>query len=173
MERRHGPADSSASGNLHETGPRSHVGTAYRHSPATTCARGDTSSVGPGRAARPSPPRREHRVGGEPRRNTRGPSKAIRHSSGPGLESGSRRSSTRGQSPASALLSGTAYAFGDSPTTSCAARRSASTMLSSLATPFHAMSKAVPWSTEVRTIGRPRVTVTLRSNPWVLIGMCP
>lgn len=55
----------------------------------------------------------------------------------------------------------------------CAANWTASTKLSSLATPCQAMSKAVPWSTDVRTMGSPSVTVTLRSKPWVLMGMCP
>ena len=55
----------------------------------------------------------------------------------------------------------------------CAASRIASTRLSSFATPCQAMSNAVPWSTDVRTMGNPRVTVTLRSKPWVLIGMWP
>ena len=37
-------------------------------------------------------------------------------------------------------------------------------MLSSLAIPFPAISKAVPWSTDVRMIGRPRVTLTPESK---------
>ncbi len=40
------------------------------------------------------------------------------------------------------------------------ATSSASTMLSWLATPFHARSNAVPWSTETRRKGRPTVTFT-------------
>jgi hypothetical protein len=36
----------------------------------------------------------------------------------------------------------------------------ASMRLSSLAMSLPAMSKAVPWSTDVRMIGRPRVTLT-------------
>ena len=40
--------------------------------------------------------------------------------------------------------------------------RIASVMPKGLARPCQAMSKAVPWSTEVRTKGRPRVTDTVR-----------
>jgi hypothetical protein len=55
--------------------------------------------------------------------------------------------------------------------TSCAATSIASTMLWALATPLPAMSNAVPWSTEVRTIGRPRVTLTPESALiWPLLG---
>lgn len=45
-----------------------------------------------------------------------------------------------------------------------AANLIASTMLSSLATPFPAISKAVPWSTLVRIIGSPTVTFTPSSK---------
>ncbi len=38
----------------------------------------------------------------------------------------------------------------------------ASFMLTGLAMPFQAMSKAVPWSTEVRMKGSPKVTLTVR-----------
>ena len=38
------------------------------------------------------------------------------------------------------------------------------------AVPFHAMSNAVPWSTEVRTIGNPSVTFTPSSNASSFIG---
>ena len=48
---------------------------------------------------------------------------------------------------------------------SLAASSIASTILVSSANPCHAMSKAVPWPTDVRTIGSPGVTVTLRSKP--------
>src|SRR6185436_20618542 len=41
-----------------------------------------------------------------------------------------------------------------------AATRIASTMLSGLAVPLPARSKAVPWSTETRRMGRPTVTLT-------------
>ena len=37
----------------------------------------------------------------------------------------------------------------------CSATSIAASMLASLAAPVPAMSKAVPWSTEVRMIGRP------------------
>ena len=49
----------------------------------------------------------------------------------------------------------------------------ASTMLTALATPFQAMSKAVPWSTEVRMNGIPRVTLTVRSKSSGLGGDVP
>ena len=39
----------------------------------------------------------------------------------------------------------------------------ASSMLSGLAMPFQARSKAVPWSTETRRNGRPTVTLTPES----------
>ena len=39
----------------------------------------------------------------------------------------------------------------------------ASTMLSALAMPFQARSKAVPWSTETRRNGNPTVTLTPES----------
>ena len=45
-----------------------------------------------------------------------------------------------------------------------AARSMASTRLASLAIPLPAMSKAVPWSTEVRMMGRPTVTLTPSSK---------
>src|SRR4029077_5915273 len=46
--------------------------------------------------------------------------------------------------------------------TSRAASRTASIRLEGSAIPRPAMSKAVPWSTEVRMIGRPSVTLTAR-----------
>ena len=46
-------------------------------------------------------------------------------------------------------------------------------MLTWLALPVPAMSKAVPWSTEVRSIGRPSETLTAVSNATSLIGMWP
>ena len=45
--------------------------------------------------------------------------------------------------------------------------------LAGLARPFPAMSKAVPWSGEVRTNGRPSVTLTPSSKASVLTGMRP
>lgn len=47
----------------------------------------------------------------------------------------------------------------------------ASIRLVALATPFPAMSKAVPWSGDVRTKGRPSVTFTPRSKAIVLMGI--
>ena len=41
------------------------------------------------------------------------------------------------------------------------------------ATPCQAMSNAVPWSTDVRMIGRPSVTLTPVSNASSFIGPCP
>src|SRR5215207_11361286 len=52
-----------------------------------------------------------------------------------------------------------------------AARRSAAMRLSGRATPLPAMSKAVPWSGEVRMKGSPRVTFTPSSKAMVLIGI--
>lgn len=46
-------------------------------------------------------------------------------------------------------------------------------MLWGSASPRQAMSKAVPWSTEVRTMGSPRATVTLHSKPCTLMAMWP
>ena len=43
--------------------------------------------------------------------------------------------------------------------------------LAGLARPFPAISKAVPWSGEVRTNGRPSVTLTPSSKASVLTGM--
>ena len=48
-----------------------------------------------------------------------------------------------------------------------------STMLVWSATPLPAISKAVPWSTEARTKGNPRLTLTLSSKPCTLIGYVP
>ena len=45
--------------------------------------------------------------------------------------------------------------------------------LAGLARPFPAISKAVPWSGEVRTNGRPSVTLTPSSKASVLTGMRP
>src|SRR5690606_37505589 len=52
-----------------------------------------------------------------------------------------------------------------------AARSRAAESEAALALPVPAMSNAVPWSVEVRTNGRPRVTFTARSNANVLMGM--
>src|SRR6185437_11185980 len=52
-----------------------------------------------------------------------------------------------------------------------AASRRAATRLDGLARPVPAMSKAVPWSGEVRMNGRPSVTLTPSSNASVLIGI--
>jgi hypothetical protein len=52
-----------------------------------------------------------------------------------------------------------------------AASSRASAKLEALARPFPAISKAVPWSGEVRMKGRPRVTLTPVSNPRVLMGI--
>ena len=54
-----------------------------------------------------------------------------------------------------------------------AARRMASTMLTSLAIPVPAISMAVPWSTEVRRMGIPAVTAMVRSKSSVLVAMWP
>jgi tetratricopeptide (TPR) repeat protein len=53
------------------------------------------------------------------------------------------------------------------------ARRRASSIACSLALPLPAISKAVPWSGEVRTIGRPSVTFTPSWKATVLIGARP
>ena len=50
---------------------------------------------------------------------------------------------------------------------------SAAIRLAGLATPFPAMSNAVPWSGEVRTNGRPSVTLTPSSKASVLTGIRP
>ena len=52
-----------------------------------------------------------------------------------------------------------------------AARRIAAIRLAGSARPLPAMSKAVPWSGEVRTNGRPSVTLTAWSKASVLIGI--
>src|ERR1700728_1668144 len=52
-----------------------------------------------------------------------------------------------------------------------APRRSAAIKLVASARPLPAMSNAVPWSGEVRTKGRPSVTLTAWSNASVLIGI--
>src|ERR1700758_4048284 len=52
-----------------------------------------------------------------------------------------------------------------------AARRNAAIRLAGLARPVPAMSKAVPWSGEVRMKGRPSVTLTASSKASVLIGI--
>ena len=54
-----------------------------------------------------------------------------------------------------------------------AASRNASIRLVGLASPLPAMSNAVPWSGEVRTNGRPSVTLTPVSKASVLAGMRP
>ncbi len=48
--------------------------------------------------------------------------------------------------------------------------RTASIKLDGSATPCQAMSKAVPWATLVRTIGRPSVTLTAQFEPHGLEG---
>src|ERR1700745_3750352 len=53
----------------------------------------------------------------------------------------------------------------------CAASRKAAIRLAGLARPVPAISKAVPWSGEVRMNGNPRVTLTASSNASVLIGI--
>jgi hypothetical protein len=52
-----------------------------------------------------------------------------------------------------------------------AASRNAAIRLDGLARPVPAMSKAVPWSGEVRMNGNPRVTLTASSKASVLIGI--
>ena len=59
------------------------------------------------------------------------------------------------------------------PATIRAASSSALTRLVVEATPVQAMSNAVPWSTDVRTIGRPRATFTPDSKSSSFDGMCP
>ena len=59
------------------------------------------------------------------------------------------------------------------PATIRAATRTASIRLDGSASPFQAMSNAVPCATLVRTIGSPSVTLTARSNPTVLSAMWP
>ena len=54
-----------------------------------------------------------------------------------------------------------------------AASRSASIRLAGLASPLPAMSNAVPWSGDVRTNGRPSVTLTPVSNARVFAGIRP
>ena len=54
-----------------------------------------------------------------------------------------------------------------------AARVTAATMLDASATPWPAMSKAVPWSTDVRMIGRPSVTLTDEPKASSLTGIRP
>src|SRR5215208_1372041 len=67
-------------------------------------------------------------------------------------------------------LQGTWYLV---PFASCAASLIASIRLEGSAVPVPAMSNAVPWSTDVRTIGRPRVTLTARPKATSLIGINP
>src|SRR3712207_1176757 len=55
----------------------------------------------------------------------------------------------------------------------CAAWRSASTMLPTSTFPVPAMSKAVPWSTEVRMTGSPTLMLTPASMPRTLTGPWP
>ncbi len=52
-----------------------------------------------------------------------------------------------------------------------AASCNAAIRLDGLALPVPAMSKAVPWSGEVRMNGSPSVTLTASSNAMVLIGI--
>src|SRR5687768_17309233 len=54
-----------------------------------------------------------------------------------------------------------------------AASFTASNMLVGLAFPRQAISNAVPWSTDVRIIGKPRVTFTPRSKASILRGIRP
>ncbi len=54
---------------------------------------------------------------------------------------------------------------------SSAASLSAAARLDGSAMPLPAMSKAVPWSGEVRTKARPRVTLTVSANARVLAGI--
>ncbi len=54
-----------------------------------------------------------------------------------------------------------------------AASRIASIMLTALALFCHAMSNAVPWSTDVRKIGIPHVTAIVRSKSSVFVAICP
>src|SRR5690606_22085756 len=54
-----------------------------------------------------------------------------------------------------------------------AAMRMAASREDSLAWPVPAMSKAVPWSTDVRNQGSPTVTLTPRSRWTALNGICP
>src|SRR5690606_2536000 len=54
---------------------------------------------------------------------------------------------------------------------SLSASRMAARKLAVEPLPLPAISKAVPWSGEVRTIGRPSVTFTAASNATVLIGI--
>ncbi|MNR32678.1 hypothetical protein D3C85_1502850 [compost metagenome] len=51
------------------------------------------------------------------------------------------------------------------------ARRTAAMKLSARAIPLPAMSKPVPWSGEVRTMGRPRVALTPPQKSRVLTGI--
>src|SRR5690606_22419796 len=53
------------------------------------------------------------------------------------------------------------------------AQETASRRLTALAFPVQAMSKAVPWSTEVRTMGRPSEMFTPVSKASILNGMWP
>ena len=62
---------------------------------------------------------------------------------------------------------------GEAHALSRAARSSAATRLVQSASPRPAMSKAVPWSGEVRTKGRPSVTFTPSSKASVLAGIRP
>ena len=55
----------------------------------------------------------------------------------------------------------------------CTAVRTAAIRLAADALPCHAISNAVPWSTEVRMIGRPSVTFTPFSNASILKGINP
>ncbi len=51
--------------------------------------------------------------------------------------------------------------------------RIAAIRLDSLALPVQAISMAVPWSTDVRTMGNPRVTLTASSNASAFSGINP
>src|SRR5262249_14228305 len=65
----------------------------------------------------------------------------------------------------------TGIGFVSARAASRSARRMAAIRLVGSALPVPAMSNAVPWSGEVRTIGRPSVTFTAWSNASVLIGI--
>ncbi len=70
-----------------------------------------------------------------------------------------------------ALMRGARPAARVSPAESRAASLSAAIRLDGSARPVPAISNAVPWSGEVRTNGRPSVTLTAWSKAMVLIGI--
>ena len=73
------------------------------------------------------------------------------------------------RAPAASLAEG----FAHRRAASSAARRKAAIRLDGLATPSPAISYAVPWSGEVRTMGNPRVTFTPWSMSSVFSGISP